>query len=168
MRESRLEISSSKLSESVFRPKEKTAQMSTGSTLLVKAVVIYFALVFGTGFLLGTIRELWSIPRFGKRNAELLEQPLMLIAVILAARWTVGRTRSGLMPIENLAIGLMALTLMVIAELLVVLSLRGLSISEYVRTRDPVSGGVYLLMLGLFALMPWVISQSRAASRRTS
>lgn len=131
-----------------------------------KAALIYFSVVFGAGFVLGIVRVLWSVPRFGERNAELFEQPVMLIVLILAARWTVRRIRPALMPIESLVIGLIALTLLVVAELLVVFELRGLSISEYVRTRDPVSGGVYLLMLGLFALMPWVISQARGASRR--
>jgi len=55
----------------------------------------------------------------------------------------------------------MALTLFIAAELLVVLELRGLSISEYIRTRDPVSGSVYLLMLAVFALMPWLLWRRR-------
>jgi len=103
------------------------------------------------------IRVLWSVPRFGERNTELLEQPLMLIAVILAARWTVRRTGAALGSVEAFAIGLMALTLMVAADLLVVLELRGLSLLEYSRTGDPVSGSVYLLMLVVFALMPWLL-----------
>ncbi len=61
--------------------------------------------------------------------------------------------------LESLAIGFIALGSLLVAELLVVLGLRGLSVSEYVRTRDPVSGIVYLLMLGVFALMPWLISR---------
>jgi hypothetical protein len=83
-------------------------------------------------------------------------------------RWTVRRSRSALTPVDNLAIGLIALTLMVVAELLVVIELRGLSIAEYVRTRDPLSGGVYLLVLGLFALMTWGGSRRRGASMRRS
>jgi hypothetical protein len=170
MRESHVEILSSEFQRAaVFPPQQKAAQMSTasrvrGSAQVFKAALIYFGVVFGTGFVLGTIRVLWSVPRFGERNAELLEQPLMLIAVVLAARWTVRRDGSALAPIEGLAIGLVALGLLVAAELLVVLELRGLSLSEYVRTRDPVSGTVYLLMLGVFALMPWVILRRRVAS----
>ena len=42
---------------------------------IVKAAVLYFALVFGAGFVLGPIRILWVAPRLGARVAELLEAP---------------------------------------------------------------------------------------------
>src|SRR5208337_4093029 len=58
---------------------------------LVKAGVLYFALVFGAGFVLGTIRTLWVVPRVGTRTAELMEMPIMLAVTIVAARWTVLR-----------------------------------------------------------------------------
>ena len=58
-------------------------------------------------------------------------------------------------------IGLIALTFLVVAELLVVLELRWLSISKYIRSRDPVLGIVYILMVGLFGLMPWVVTGAR-------
>jgi hypothetical protein len=38
---------------------------------MVKASVLYFTLVFGAGFVLGTIRTLWVVPRVGARTAEL-------------------------------------------------------------------------------------------------
>ena len=46
------------------------------------------------------------------------------------------------MPIENVAIGVMALTLMVVAELLVVLEFRGLSVSEYCTVQVKAHGQV--------------------------
>src|SRR6266568_2567201 len=54
---------------------------------ILKGGVLYFALVFGAGFMLGTIRTLWVVPRFGTRIAELMEMPIMLIVTIVAARW---------------------------------------------------------------------------------
>ena len=39
----------------------------------------YFLIVFGAGFLLGTIRVLLLLPVLGERAAELLEMPFMLI-----------------------------------------------------------------------------------------
>jgi hypothetical protein len=48
---------------------------------------------------------------------------------------------------------------MVLAEFTLVKSLRGLSIREYLATRDPVSGTAYYLMLVVFALMPLVVER---------
>ena len=50
----------------------------------IKAGVLYFCGVFGMGFVLGPIRILWAVPRFGERTAELLEAPLMLLVIVLA------------------------------------------------------------------------------------
>ena len=36
--------------------------------------------------------------------------------------------------------------------------LRGLSMHEYIEGRDPVSGTVYLVMLGVFAVMPLLLT----------
>jgi hypothetical protein len=35
-----------------------------------------------------------------------------------------------------------------------------LNLSQYIATRDPVSGAVYLMMLVVFALMPWFVVRS--------
>jgi hypothetical protein len=44
----------------------------------LRAGVLYFAIVFAVGFVLGTIRVLVVIPRFGETNAVLIELPVML------------------------------------------------------------------------------------------
>jgi len=44
----------------------------------LKAGVLYFAVVFGAGFVLGPIRVMWVVPRLGTRTAEILEAPIML------------------------------------------------------------------------------------------
>ncbi len=53
---------------------------------ILKAGVLYFAVVFGAGFMLGPIRILWAAPRLGTRMGELLEAPIMLVITIVAAR----------------------------------------------------------------------------------
>jgi len=118
---------------------------------IVKAGVLYFALVFGAGFVLGPIRILWVVPRLGTRVAELLEAPIMLVIAIVAARWIVRRLLVPPTPSSRLGI---ALSLLLIAEFTLVLWLRGISIREYLAARDPVAGTVYYLMLGAFAVMP--------------
>ncbi len=118
------------------------------------AGVLYFALVFGAGFVLGTIRTLWVAPRVGMRIAELVETPIMLVVTIVAARWIVHRLAVPSVPSSRLSMGFVALGLMLVAEFGLVLWLRGLSIREYLATRDPVSGTVYYLTLGVFAIIP--------------
>jgi hypothetical protein len=124
---------------------------------ILKAGVFYFAIVFGAGFVLGPIRILWAVPRFGTRVAELMETPTMFMVTIVAARWIVRRLALPPTVSIRLGMGSIALGLMLVAEFTLVLWLRGLSISEYVATRDPVSGTVYYLMLVVFAIMPLLV-----------
>lgn len=112
---------------------------------VLKAGVLYFALVFAVGFVLGANRTLWVVSRVGTRTAELMEMPIMLAVTIVAARWTVLRLSVPMMWSARLEIGCMALVLMLIAEFGFVLRIRGLSIKEYFATRDPVSGAAYYL-----------------------
>ena len=119
----------------------------------------YFALVFGAGFLLALVRIPFLVPRIGTRAAELLEMPVMGAVMFLAARWTI--RRFGLAPAAGprLAMGAIALALILAAEFGGVLALRGMTIAGYLATRDPVSGTVYDLMLVVFALLPWGLAK---------
>ena len=100
---------------------------------ILKAGVLYFALVFGAGFVLGPIRILWLVPRFGTRTAELMEMPIMLAVVMFAARWVVQRLAMPPTPSKRLGVGF--------------------------AHRDPVAGTVYIVMLGVFAIMPHLVSR---------
>jgi hypothetical protein len=98
---------------------------------ILKGGVLYFALVFGAGFVFGTVRVLWAVPRLGERAAELMEMPLMLVVMILAARWITGRLAVAATPFARLGVGFVALGLLLAAEFAVVLRLRGIAIDEY-------------------------------------
>jgi len=126
---------------------------------ILKAGVLYFALVFGTGFVIGSFRILWVVPRFGTRIAELMEAPIMFVVIIVAARWIVGRLALPYIVSIRLSMGCIALGLLLIAEFTLVLMLRGLSLSEYLSSRDPVSGTVYCAMLGVFTIMPLFVAR---------
>lgn len=123
---------------------------------MVRPSLTYFALVFGVGFVLGTVRVSLLVAALGERRAELLELPLMVLASFLAARWVVRRWRVPQGWRSRLPIGLAALALLLAAELLLALFLQGASPGEYVAGRDPVSGTAYALSLALFAVMPWL------------
>ncbi len=125
----------------------------------LKAGLLYFALVFGVGFVLGTIRVLWVAPRFGTRMAELMEAPVMFVTIIAVARWIVRRLAVSSTPSRRFGMGCIALGLMLVAEFTLLLHLRGLSIREYLSSRDPVSGTVYYVMLVVFAMMPLLVAR---------
>ena len=94
------------------------------------------------------------VPQIGTRMAELIEIPIMIIVIIVAAKWIVRHYSVPFTPLSRLGTGLIALSLFLIAEFTLVLWLRGMSISEYFATRDPVSGIVYYLSLVVFGIMP--------------
>lgn len=126
---------------------------------ILKAGVLYFALVFGAGFILGPIRIKWIVPHFGTRMAELMEAPIMLVVIVVAARWIVRRLAVPSRLSSLLGVGCVALGLLLVAEFTFVLWIQGLPISEYLASRDPVSGTVYYVMLGVFAIMPLLVSR---------
>jgi hypothetical protein len=138
--------------------RERGSRCRPGVTVL-KAGALYFALTFGTGFVLGTIRVFWLVPRLGERTAELLEAPVMLVVVILAARWVTRRLRVPAAPAIRLGMGLVALALLVGVEFSVVFWLRGLTIDRYLASRDPVAGVAYVVLLAVFAIMPVLVAR---------
>jgi len=126
---------------------------------ILKAGVVYFALVFGAGFVLGTIRVLWVVGKVGTRTAELVEAPIMLGVTILAAWWVARRFVTPRTPSRLLAVGCVALALLLVCEFTFVLWLQGVTIRGYIASRDPVAGTVYIAMLGLFTVMPMLLAR---------
>ncbi|HEY9143102.1 MAG TPA: hypothetical protein VIM90_03625 [Arenimonas sp.] len=120
---------------------------------VLRAGLIYFLIVFGAGFALAFIRLPLLVPRFGVRAAELMEMPVML-AVIAWASWRLAKRHAGLGRDSRLLAGLFAFALLATAELLLAWFLGPGSPAEYIASRDPVSGSVYLVSLVIFAVAP--------------
>lgn len=129
--------------------------------VILKSASMYFALVLGTGFILGAIRVPFLVPRLGERYAELLEMPVMFVVIVFAARYIVRRFRLPPRPSVRLAVGFAALAMSVLAELLLAAALQDRSVGQYLASRDLVSGAVYLFVLLLFALMPYLLAHIR-------
>jgi len=125
---------------------------------IVKAAGLYFALVFGAGFVLGAIRVLWLVPAVGTRMAELFEMPVMLAVSILWARWVTQYVQVPPTASSRIGMGGIALAMVLALDFTVILWIRGLSFRQYVEAFDPVAGTAYFVMLGLFALMPWFVA----------
>lgn len=119
-----------------------------------KPALFYYAIVFGAGFVLGPIRVIGLVPRFGERTAELLEMPIMLMVILWASWWLVRRDTSAMTRPQWFVAGMLALLLVVLSELALVTLLNERSIAAYIAGRDPVSGSVYLMMLLVFGVMP--------------
>jgi hypothetical protein len=129
-----------------------------------KAACLYFVAVFGAGFVLGFFRVLLLVPRLGVRAAELIEMPVMIVAIVLAARWVVLYLGGTSVRRSPLRVGILALCLLVAVEIGLG-SLRGSTLSDYIAARDPVSGTTYFLALALFAWMPVLVA--RGSARRS-
>jgi hypothetical protein len=121
---------------------------------ILRPALLYFALVFGAGFVLGPLRVLFVVPHIGARAAELAEMPLMLVVIWLAARWIARRGTPPPAPGERIAIGTLAAVLVMLADIGVGIALRGLSLAEIFTGRDPVSGTAFYLALVFCALAP--------------
>ncbi len=131
-------------------------------TETLKAGVLYFAFVFATGFMLGTVRTLWMVPRLGVRTAELTEAPIMFGISILAAWWVVRHVQVSPLRSRRLAMGGIALGLMLVAEFTLGLWIRGTTVRGYFAARDPISGTVYFMTLEAFAVIPIFAGRPRA------
>jgi ABC-type uncharacterized transport system permease subunit len=123
--------------------------------------VLYFGLVFGTGFVLGPVRVLWLAPRVGERLAELIELSLMIVVIVLAARFVVRRLAVPPTVPARARMGLLALALVLAAEFSLVLWLRGITLDDYFAGRDPVAGTAYSLTLAFFAALPLLLARRR-------
>jgi hypothetical protein len=120
------------------------------------AGALWFAAMFGLGFLLGPIRVTLLEPRLGPTLAVLIEAVPMIAAMILLApriarRLAVPRTADA-----RLVMGGIGLLLLVLAETTLDALLRGRGPDLWVeRTRTP-DGLIYFGLLALFALMPYL------------
>jgi len=129
---------------------------------ILRPAVLYFFLVFGAGFILGTVRVLLLVPLLGERTAELLEMPLMLFVTVVAAQWVIRHKMKDHRLSATLSVGFIALGILLIAELGVGMWLRGISATEVFLDRDPVSGTAYYVSLVLFAVMPAILTRRRS------
>lgn len=141
-------------------PADDRPSLWTHKGRIAGAGAAYFALVFGAGFVLGSIRVPFLVPRLGARVAELLEMPVMVAVIFFSARYVVRRFALG-RSLVRLAVGGLALAIVVAAELSLAVVVQGQSLPDYFASRDPVSGGTFLAVLGLFALMPCLVELGR-------
>jgi hypothetical protein len=126
----------------------------------LKAGIIYFLLVFLVGWILGPIRELWAVPHLGHMAAMLSETVIILVAMMVAARWVIRRFDMPQTLGATIPMGLIAIGLLVPTEIAGVLLVRGLSLHEYVGSFATAPGVISLFMFLLFAAIPALVTLS--------
>ena len=128
---------------------------------ILAAALLYFAIVFAVGFMLGPIRVFWVEPWLGKTVATLCEAPVLLGAMAVAARFVpakLGLSRDA----RTLAgVGIAALALQQAADLAVGVALRGIAPAEQLANLAKPAGLIYLVLLLVFAAMPILVNRTR-------
>lgn len=79
--------------------------------------MMYFAVVFSAGFVLGTLRTLAVEPAVGGLTATLLELPLMLSVSWFAAGFVLRRRRRPMSLVGRLLMGAVAFAFLMVGEL---------------------------------------------------
>ena len=130
---------------------------------ILTAAGVYFAIVFGVGFLLGPIRVLWLEPRLGTMLAVLCELPFLVVAMILAARWVATRTGLDADIGALAAMGIIALLLQQVADVAVGSGLRGITLEAQLAYLATSAGAIYGGASLAFAAMPALVNRRRQA-----
>jgi hypothetical protein len=120
----------------------------------LRAAVLYVALTFAAGALLGPLRELVLAPRIGRDAALLVEAPLLLAAIALAARFVTRRLAVPADLRHRLPVGALALILLLAIELSLGALVRGLTVAAQISAWATPFGAVTWLLYLAFATMP--------------
>jgi hypothetical protein len=118
-----------------------------------RAAIVYFALVFAAGFVLGTIRVLLVAPLWGELPAVLLEAPMMLFLSWLACGASIRMfgLRGGC---AGLAMGAVALALLMTTEFVLSRLAFGRSPAETLSAWGTPAGAVGRASQLAFGLIP--------------
>ena len=123
------------------------------------AAAVYFLVVFGAGFVLGSIRVLWLEPRLGTLLATACEAPFLLMTIVFAARWVPRTMKLKHDRTSLLAMGICALAFQQMADLAVGLGLRGVSFGQQIAHLATPQGTLYVFLLIIFAGAPVVLNR---------
>jgi len=122
--------------------------------MIARAGLVYFALVFAAGTVLGTLRVLLVVPALGEARAVALELPVMLAIAWLACGFTIAWQRVPPHRAARAGMGAVAFALLIAAEAALAILAVGRSPGEHFAAYREVPA---LMGLGgqiLFALMP--------------
>ena len=131
--------------------------------LLLAATLLYFGIVFGTGFVLGPFRVFVLEPPLGATISVLCEAPVLVAVMIVAARWLPRKLHMPLTVPALTIMGLGALALQQLADFAVGIILRQMTPAQILANFATPAGAIYALSLVAFAAMPLVVNRRNLA-----
>ena len=129
--------------------------MTAGMGRALTAGLVYFAVVFSAGFVLGAIRTIWLSPAMGQLGAVAIELPFMLAASWLACGWCL-HTFSISDQLRQALMGAVAFVVLMAAEAGLAIAAFGMRPEEYVAGLLTAAGLLGLSGQVAFAVMPLV------------
>ena len=127
------------------------------------AGLAYFAIVFAAGFLLGTLRVFWIMPRTGALTAVVLELPIMVAVSWVAAAALIRWFRVTPEAADRLMMGGVGFALLLVAETGLGLWGFGRSFQDQLAAWRSASGLLGIAGQVAFALFPMLIGRVRNA-----
>ncbi|MDX2307634.1 MAG: hypothetical protein NW216_05290 [Hyphomicrobium sp.] len=118
--------------------------------------ILYFSLVFGAGFILGTIRVLFLAPVLGAMAATLLEIPIILAVSWVACRWIIQRFHVPPSAVDRVVMGAVAFACLMVAEFGLAIVAFGRTLVDHLATYQTASGLAGLVAQVIFATLPVV------------
>lgn len=122
----------------------------------VKAGIDYFAVVFATGFVLGTIRTMLLTPHVGELPAVGIELPIMLTESWLACGWALRRFTVSERFLPRLVMGDLAFGLLIGAETALGVLAFGRSLGEQMASYHELGAQLGLAAQVAFAAFPLI------------
>jgi hypothetical protein len=133
--------------------------------------VRYGTAMFGVGFVLGTVRQLFILPHTGLTGALAIEVPIIVAISVLVAKWIIIRRGSRDTSFGYLVTGMAGLATLFAAEELLSRLLNGRSVFAVWADFSAAASVINICGLALFTLMPWLVStvgSDRRAAQSTS
>jgi hypothetical protein len=123
---------------------------------VISGAVAYFLLVMVAGFAFGTLREFVLVPTFGRLIGEPLRAPLMFAAIVASAWLATGWCRVPPDTGARVAVGSLALALVLLTELALSRFVRG-SVQAWFESFTAITLVVSVALWAAQALMPLLV-----------
>ncbi|MCU0885565.1 MAG: hypothetical protein MUC44_11595 [Beijerinckiaceae bacterium] len=123
-------------------------------TPALNAGLFYGSGIFALGFVLGTVRELWLAPLFGRDAVVLFEGPLILLAAWFLAWWLIRGHGVAAFAGQRLVMGAVAFGLLMCGEAAVATFGYGRTLAMHLATYATTQGMLETMPQIAFALFP--------------